>query len=297
MAVSRPVRAAGAVVWRLASQEPELLLVHRPRYDDWSLPKGKLNPGETAPAAAVREVVEETGLRILRLGPPLPDQHYTVGGTDGPRAKVVTYWAVRAPAGSDVSTFEPNDEVDDVRWCALSKARQQLTYPRDADLLEPFERLPHGSVPLLIVRHAEAHNRASWAGDDSERPLNAAGHRQSAALVSLLGAYDVRRVVSSDALRCVDTVLPFVNAAKTAVKLDPGLSEEELDPKTVARRMRRALGNRARVAFCTQRPVLPLIFESLGIEPVLVEPADVVVVHRRRGKVDAVEHHRALVVD
>ncbi len=279
-------------MWRRGRQEPELLLIHRQRYDDWTFPKGKLDTGESAPAAAVREVEEETGVRI-RLGLPLPDQHYTVGGDDGPRAKLVSYWAARAPADSDVSSYEANDEVDEVRWSELSRAGERLTYPRDIDLLEPFARLPHGSAPLLIVRHAESHSRESWAGDESERPLSAAGKRQSTALASLLAAYGVRRVVSSDALRCVDTVLPFVNAAVTAVKLDPGLSEQELDPTVVARRMRRALEGQARVAFCTHRPVLPLIFENLRMQPFPVAPADVVVVHRLRGEVIAVEHHRA----
>ncbi len=271
-------------------------MIHRQRYDDWSFPKGKLNAGESSPAAAVREVVEETGVRV-RLGPPLPDQQYTVGGDAGPRTKLVSYWAARAPTGSDVSGFEANDEVDEVRWCALSQARQRLTYPRDLDLLGRFETLPHGSAPLVIIRHAESLDRESWAGDDSERPLSAAGQRQSDTLVSLLRAYGVRRVASSDAVRCVDTVLPFVNAAKTAVKLDAGLSEEEFDPQVVERRMRRALAGRARVAFCTHRPALPLISESLGIEPLSLAPADVVVVHRLPGEVIAVEHHRANDVD
>jgi len=290
VATHPPIRAAGAVVWRHGSREPEVLLVHRQRYPDWSLPKGKLDPGESGPAAAVREVAEETGVRV-RLGPPLPDQHYTVDSVGGPRAKVVSYWAARAPADNDVSAFDANDEVDEVRWSRLSKARRRLTYARDVDLLECFAEAPPISAPLVVVRHADARRREGWKGDDTERPLSAAGHHQSAGLVSLLAAYGIRRVVTSDALRCVDTMLPFVNASRSAIRLEPALSQEDANPKIVARQLRRALDGRTRVAFCSHRPVLPLIFETLGIEPVTIEPADVVVVHRRQGNVTAVEHH------
>lgn len=288
--MTEPVRAAGAVVWRHGDLEPDVLLIRRPRYDDWSLPKGKLDPGEAAPVAAVREVAEETGVRI-RLGPPLPDQHYTVGGGEEPQPKVVSYWAARAPADADVSSFVANREVDEVRWEKLSRARSRLTYPRDARLLDSFDPARIDTTPLLVVRHAQARSRKNWSKDEGERPLRAQGQRQAAALVPLLTAYGVRQVVSSDEARCVETMLPFVNADGATMGLEPGLSQRATDEKVVARRTRRALDSQARVAFCSHRPVLPLLFEGLGLDPIAMQPASLVVVHRRDGRVVAVEHH------
>ena len=121
------IEAAGGVVWRRrAGGGVEVLLVHRPRYDDWSLPKGKLDDGEAHDAAALREVAEETGLRC-RLGSELASVRYL--DRHG-REKRVRYWAMEPVDGS----FEPNDEVDEVRWVPLQDLAGLITYERDADV-------------------------------------------------------------------------------------------------------------------------------------------------------------------
>jgi 8-oxo-dGTP diphosphatase len=130
------VRAAGGVVWRWqasdggADASVEVLLVHRPKYDDWSLPKGKCEPGESDDRCAWREVHEETGLRCV-LGDELATSRYTDGRG---RPKEVRYWAMQPDGGR----FEPNDEVDEVRWLELDAARALLTYPRDHPVLDSF---------------------------------------------------------------------------------------------------------------------------------------------------------------
>ena len=133
---NRPdVLAAGAVVWR---RRREVLLVHRPTYDDWSFPKGKLDPGEWLPAAAVREVGEETGLTI-RLGPPLGTQRYL----NGDRMKSVHYWVGWAVGSDDVSGYLVNSEIDDVQWMPWKAAMERLTYPYDRETLKgsrPYRR-------------------------------------------------------------------------------------------------------------------------------------------------------------
>ena len=184
--------AAGAVVSR---KGPEVLLVHRPRYDDWSFPKGKLDPGEHVTTAAVREVAEETGLDI-RIGPPLSTQHYPVrNGETG--EKRVHYWAARTVASDDVSTYQPNDEIDHVVWASLDEASQLLTYDRDRDTLAEFDKVRKKSHPLIVLRHGKATSRKRWQHDDRERPLSEVGQLQAEQAVPILGAYGVRRVLSS----------------------------------------------------------------------------------------------------
>ncbi len=276
-------------MWRKARNEPEVLLVHRPRWEDWSFPKGKLDRNEPAYAAALREVLEETGLTV-RLGPRLPDTTYTVSGG---QTKTVNYWCARTIGGSDISAYPRNAEIDDLTWVPLSRAVGELSYPFDVDLLEEFASAAYDTAPLIVLRHAHARSRRAWRADDSERPLKADGKEQSHRLVPLLRAYGIKRVVSSDAVRCVDSVLPYVNENPTArLQLDPSISEDTFDAEGLGSRIRKELDSSRRVVICSHRPVLPAIYEALGIEAEPLEPAALSVVHRRAGRVRDVEHYR-----
>lgn len=128
-----PIRAAGAVLWRRGPAGIEVAVVHRPRYNDWSLPKGKLAEGETEAEAALREVAEETGYRG-RLGPGLGQVAYETA--NGP--KTVRYWALEATEGA----FTPNGEVDQLRWVPRDEAAHLLTYQRDAEVVSLLRTEP-----------------------------------------------------------------------------------------------------------------------------------------------------------
>ena len=210
------VEAAGGVVWRRSPGGLEVLLVHRPRYDDWTLPKGKLHPGEDHPTAALREVEEETGLRCT-LGPALAPSTYVDGRG---RPKVVRWWAMTPGAG----TFVPGPEVDEAGWLPVPEAASRLTYDRDREVLRSFTSRP-GTSAVLLVRHADAGDRDRWEGDDRLRPLSPRGERQAVGLVSRLAGYGVGRIVSSDYLRCTQTVEPLARSRDLPVETSPALSE------------------------------------------------------------------------
>jgi 8-oxo-dGTP diphosphatase len=287
MASSRStVRAAGCIVWRYGSDEPEVIVVHRPRYDDWSFPKGKLDPGERPIATAAREVQEETGLRV-RIGPRLRDDHYVMQTTGQP--KVVSYWIGHPPAGADITRYESNHEIDQVAWMSLSMARTRLTYQRDVDLLEEFRVSAYDSSALLIVRHAEARKRRTWKRDDNERPLTAEGRRVAADLVPVLAAYGITKVVTSDAVRCVDTVLPYVNAHNVKMRLEPGISEEGATEKSLKKIAATSLESKKRMALCTHRPVIPKLCSALGFSGEEIDPGAIIAIHRANGKILSVE--------
>ena len=131
-----PIVAAGGVVWRRAGPGIEVAIVHRPRYDDWSLPKGKLGAREDALSAALREVAEETGMRV-RVGPPLGETRYRKLTPTGSRPKVVHWWAMEATGGG----FTPGDEVDDMRWLSTEEAALLVTRLTDRDLLARFDAI------------------------------------------------------------------------------------------------------------------------------------------------------------
>jgi len=280
------VLAAGAVVFGSGKR---VLVVHRPSYDDWSFPKGKLDRGEHVVSAAVREVAEETGLHV-RLGPPLSDQRYPVSGG---RTKQVRYWVGRAVGSEDVSAYRPNDEIDAVEWMPHEKAMECLTYERDRATLKEARRLRRRTHALVVLRHAQARSRKGWrSNDDRLRPLVQAGRAQAERLVPMLAAYDVTRVVTSSSVRCVDTVRPFSDTTGWQLELDDGLSEEDATPESVLATVGRLVAREESAVLCTHRPVLPLVCTALGLPDPGLDRAAMLVVHLRRGVDVATEVHR-----
>jgi 8-oxo-dGTP diphosphatase len=292
---SRPdVLAAGAVVLRRTgrgsgSSGAEVLLVHRPKYDDWAFPKGKLDRGEHVTAAAVREVLEETGLRV-RLGRPLADQRYPVASAG--RYKTAHYWVGRVVGDDDVSGYAPNAEIDEVAWFTVAKAMKLLTYARDKETLEEALEEPRSTRTLVVLRHANARSRSRWRADDRFRPLLVTGAAQAERLVPLLAAYDVTRLVTSSSTRCVATVTPYADATGHRVESDDRLSEEDATSSGIAEVAADLLARDKRTLVCTHRPVLPQLWKALGFEERKLDPAEMVVLHHRKGKVVSLEVHR-----
>jgi 8-oxo-dGTP diphosphatase len=194
--------AAGAAIWRPAADASggaEVLLVHRPKYDDWSLAKGKSEPGEHMLLTAVREVWEETCVRPV-LGPRLPTVEYISWGYP----KRVSYWS----AFSSGHEAAPGNEIDAVAWVPLAQACEQLADTHDDPVISALQ--PRQTVPLILVRHASAGRKKDWPGDDESRPLDAQGAADTQALARLLACFaPIARVISSRALRCIETVRPF----------------------------------------------------------------------------------------
>jgi 8-oxo-(d)GTP phosphatase len=280
------VVAAGAVVVR-GTNGGEVLVVHRPKYDDWAWPKGKQDPGEHVTTTAVREVLEETGVEI-RLGRPLPRQLYAVSGG---RAKHVHYWTGRVMGDADVSGFTANSEIDQVAWLGFDKARRMLTYADDVALLDLVEKHPRRTSALIVLRHGRAQKRTTWQGPDTERPLTELGRLQAAGLVPVLSAYGVTRVVSSDARRCVQTVSPYARDHVLPIEQLAGLNEEDSTPDSVNETVAVLLAQKESAVLCSHRPVLPELLASLGVAEEPLAPGEMVVCHHRKGRVVAVERH------
>ena len=300
------IRAAGVVVLDSPAEATErrFLAVHRPHRHDWSLPKGKVDPGETTPCTAVRECDEETGYRVV-LGARLPSTHYVSGDAH----KSVDYWVghVRADEG-----FAPDEEVDEIRWVPVSEASAFLTYSDDAAIVRLAAGAP-STTPLIILRHAKAIRRGDFdGGDDADRPLSGRGRGEAKTLVNILDAYGIERVYSSPFKRCISTVSRFAKTIDTKIHLEPALGESghESDPEATAARVRELLDSPAPTVLCTHRPVLPTVISSLGRSLGLTEtaihddlswdsrlaPGAMIVVHRERTDAGpralAVEQHQ-----
>ena len=294
------IRAAGAVLWRPGPVGPQVALVHRPKYGDWSLPKGKTEPGEHVLLTAVRELAEETGTRVV-LGRRLPSTHYLVRG----RPKVVDYWAAQAADGPQPG-FTPNAEVDQLDWLDGPAARQRLSYPHDAAVLDEFAAGPPDSVPLILVRHASAGSKAEWraAGhpDDLARPLDAAGREQAALLARLLRCYARARVFSSAAERCVATMRRYAAEAAMSVQADRAFTVGAGPVSDTRRRTDEILAGALPAAICGHRENLPLILEEacavLGAKPPdgpALPPAGFWVLHIGWNALACAEQHHAAV--
>lgn len=282
---SRVIRAGGAVVWRIAEgkrgadrplgrKDIEVLLVHRPKYDDWSWPKGKQEPGEHLLACATREVEEETGIAV-RLGASLTTQRYKLGRNT---TKEVHYW-IATPDLADSALLArapalraPEREIDRVRWVSPAKAMRLLTRRGDRRLLaDVVSRLDRGALDtdaLLLVRHAKAQRRSEW-GDrpDGQRPLSRQGVHQVGRLGAVLSAYGVGHLVTSPWRRCLATVAPYATLTGASMEMAPALTESEAkaDPRAVRRTYRDLLASTAGPrAVCVHRPTIPAFVGELA---------------------------------
>ncbi|MFY1700876.1 NUDIX hydrolase [Micromonospora sp. WMMA1923] len=255
MAALNEVRAAGGVVWRPTDGGTEVCLVHRPRYGDWTLPKGKLEPGEHPLRAAVREVAEESDVRAVPQVR-LPAVRYVSEG----RPKVVDYWSMRAVG---TGGFQPDTEVDDVRWLDVDEAVRLVSYPHDAEVLGAFAALPAVTGTVLLLRHARAGKRATWSGPDTARPLDATGRAQARALAPLVALTGPVRLLSASVRRCVQTLDPAAALLDLPIEVagdfdEPvgGQQPEERALAAAARLAEFATGGQP-VAVCSQGKVIP----------------------------------------
>ncbi len=261
------VLAAGAVLWRPGPQGPEIALVHRPRYDDWAYPKGKLERGEAMPFAAVREVEEETGFRA-RLGALLGDIRYPVPEGD----KLVRYWAARARAGE----FVANDEVDQLVWESIDRAADRLSYRHDLEVLQRFVDTGPPTSTVVLVRHAKAGSRNAWQGADTLRPLSGRGRRQAEALGPFLALFGPDRLLSAPPVRCRETLAPLADRLDTAPIADEPLLGEAgywADPDAGRERLLALAAEPGVVVVCSQGGVIPDVVGALG-KPAGVDPDD-----------------------
>jgi 8-oxo-dGTP diphosphatase len=272
------VIAAGGVVWRERRGSLQVLLVHRPRYDDWSLPKGKLAPNEHVLVAARREIEEETGQQVV-LGPPLGVQRYTVRKNGATAQKLVHYWSARPLDDAD---FQPNSEVDEVAWLPVDKARTKLSYSRDVDILDCLGRVVPVSSTLVLLRHTEAVKRKDWESKDTARPLSTNGKGQAERLTAVLAALGVNKLITSDAERCVATLMPYAASIDRQIHLWPEISERGYheDPRALAGLAEKAWKPGKVTVVCSHRPVLPALARELGLRVGKFSPGAFLVAHR-----------------
>jgi 8-oxo-dGTP diphosphatase len=257
------VLAAGGAVWRTAADGSlETAVVHRPKYDDWSLPKGKLDPDEHALHAAVREVGEETGLTVV-VGRRSLRTQYAVEGDQ----KQVDYWLQQAVGGD----FEPNSEVDELRWLPLPEAAALASHDHDHAVLADLARDDVPRAPtLLLVRHGSAGDRADWDGPDELRPLDAKGRRQATRLAEALSLFAPTAVLSAERTRCRQTVQPLADRLGLDVLPCRQLGEEEFqaDPQAGLAVVERLMQPRNRpgvTVVCSQGGAIPSVLMSLGV--------------------------------
>ncbi len=209
------MKAGGGVLHRLnEAGKREFLLVHRPVYDDWSLPKGKLDRREGFLEAALREVREETGIQASR-----PIEIGSIGYETGAgNRKVVRWWLMDVVGGK----FRPNHEVDEIAWLTRGKAEKRLQYRNDRNVLRRGNALADDptSSTIYLVRHAQAGVKAQWKDKDHKRPLDRRGRKQAIDLAVELQAHPVTRIVTSDFQRCLQSAKPLANAIRVHIETD-----------------------------------------------------------------------------
>lgn len=292
----KPILAAGTVTVRGKGRGLEVLVVHRRLRNDWSLPKGKLDAGELMPACAVRETLEETTVEVVLRAPVGTIRYKSLGNP-----KIVRYWlaepvseSIRNKQSDYSADWEPNDEVDEIHWLKPAQAKKLLTYPHDIQVLERALNLSANTRPMVLLRHAEAEKRASFAErhdgqppHDHERPLTSFGEAQTPGIADALAAFGIEAAFSSPAQRCVSTIAPaFIDANE--INLIPEISEfghQASSDGTWDASVELAKNPAPLVVVC-HRPVLPTMVRAISrtlriYEPLpKLKPGQFIVIHR-----------------
>ena len=277
---------AGTVIVKGRGLNQKIAVIHRPHRQDWSFPKGKIDGSDTAAATAIRETLEETGLKVT-LNQPLTTQEYIFDGLP----KTVFYWRATL---IDNSEFIPNDEADQLVWISLKAALKLLTYDVDKDLArEAFKSVE--TKPLILLRHATSEKRIEWADrysknvpPDSFRPLTPDGIMQAHLIADLLSAYGVNKIVSSDSIRCIATVSPYAASKEIPLEAHQILSELgwAVNNQPGVRLVKNLAKSEDSIVLCGHRPALPSLAQAIAEEldyeelDASLPPAGLIVIHR-----------------
>jgi 8-oxo-(d)GTP phosphatase len=279
------IRAAGALLWRENSElKIEIALIHRPRYGDWSLPKGKIEEGESSLRCAFREVIEETGI-TPQFGRELGSVEYK----EPAGLKRVKYWAAKALTDE----FLPNEEVDEIKWLDPDDALARATHESDRTIINNFLAQEPRTDTLIIVRHTKALERGDWDEDDSKRTLDERGLAQSEALIQHLEPFGIDEIYSSDYIRCVETVTPLAQSRGLKITEIPNLNEAnfEFDPERAISFANAVKQDEKNILICSHNPVIPTMLRGIlntklkNKDLIKLEPGDAWIVHRVRGEI------------
>ena len=279
--MSKIILAAGALVWRKSKEKKiEIAVIHRPKYNDWTIPKGKVELSESSIACAYREVIEETSIET-EFGMYLGEVKYQ--SLDGP--KQVSFWSAQVVKEN---TFTPNSEVDEIKWVEAAKAAKFLSLESDKEILSKFNKLKYESKPLVLLRHAKALSRDEWQGDDDDRPLDSLGQMQAKRLLSIYQAFNLEQIHTSDAIRCYDTVEPMAKALGLKLEVSNKLSESAFkkDKEDAFDYARDLIKSDKRALLCSHNPILPKVLNKLTKKSDVesdeekLYPADAWVIHR-----------------
>ena len=279
--MSKIILAAGALVWRKSKEKKiEIAVIHRPKYNDWTIPKGKVELNESSIACAYREVIEETSIET-EFGMYLGEVKYQ--SLDGP--KQVSFWSAQVVKEN---TFTPNSEVDEIKWVEAAKAAKFLSLDSDREILSKFNKLKYESKPLVLLRHAKALSRDEWQGDDDDRPLDSLGQMQAKRLLSIYQAFNLEQIHTSDAIRCYDTVEPMAKALGLRLEVSNKLSESAFkkDKEDAFDYARDLIKSDKRALLCSHNPILPKVLNKLTKKSDVesdeekLYPADAWVIHR-----------------
>jgi 8-oxo-dGTP diphosphatase len=279
--MSATILAAGAVLWRKGEKKKiEVLIIHRPKYDDWTFPKGKAEIGEPLIACAYREVLEETNIETA-FGPYLGEVEYLTN--DG--KKKVSFWSAKVIKEKE---FKPNAEVDQLKWVEVTKVKELLTLDTDRKILEQFLQIEPDTKPLVLLRHAKAVTRDEWQGEDDDRPLDSYGQNQAKRLLAMYQVFNLEQIHSSDAVRCYDTVVAIAKGLSIKLEVTGKLSESTFkkDKEKAFDYAKDLMKLNESVLLCSHNPILPKMLNKLTKKSEVdadegkLLPADGWVIHR-----------------